>query len=80
MKSSSVFCVVLVLFLSRAAFSNPVAGGEPQKVRDRFFADGIGVKVESWIEDLEIPWSLVFLGDGRALVSERPGRIRLIRN
>ncbi len=38
------------------------------------------VKVESWIENLEIPWSLVFLPDGRALVSERPGRIRLIKD
>jgi quinoprotein glucose dehydrogenase len=27
-----------------------------------------------------VPWSLLFLPDGRALVSERPGRIRLIRD
>lgn len=39
-----------------------------------------GVMVEVWIENLEIPWSLVFLPDGRALVSERPGRIRLIKD
>lgn len=38
------------------------------------------IKVESWIENLEIPWSLVFLPDGRALVSERGGRIRLIKD
>ncbi len=41
--------------------------------------DGVGVRAEVWIEGLEIPWSLVFTGDGRALVSERPGRIRLIK-
>ncbi len=38
------------------------------------------VRVETWVSGLEVPWSLVFLPDGRALVSERPGRIRLIVN
>ncbi|HEX8948533.1 MAG TPA: PQQ-dependent sugar dehydrogenase, partial [Dissulfurispiraceae bacterium] len=55
-------------------------GGEPQGVKDVFLPGGDNVKVEPWIEGLEVPWSLVFLPDGRALVSERPGRIRLIRN
>jgi quinoprotein glucose dehydrogenase len=36
--------------------------------------------VEVWVKNLEVPWSLVFLPDGRALVSERPGRIRLIQD
>jgi len=80
MKSFSVFCVVIVLFFSGVAVPETAVGEEPQKIRDRFVADGVGVRVEPWIEDLDIPWSLVFLGDGRALVSERPGRIRLIRN
>lgn len=30
------------------------------------------------VRDLEHPWSLAFLPDGRMLVSERPGRLRLI--
>jgi quinoprotein glucose dehydrogenase len=50
-----------------------------QDVEDKFFPEGRGIKVEVWIENLEIPWSLIFLPDGRALVSERPGRIRLIK-
>ncbi|MBI2585093.1 MAG: PQQ-dependent sugar dehydrogenase [Rhodospirillales bacterium] len=37
-----------------------------------------GFRLVPWVENLEVPWSLVFLPDGRALVSERPGRIRLI--
>jgi len=45
-----------------------------------FSPDGDRIKVEIWIENLEIPWSLVFLKDGRALVSERSGSIRLIKN
>ncbi len=29
-------------------------------------------------ENLEIPWALAFLSDGRLLVTERPGRVRLV--
>jgi len=54
-------------------------GPVPQTVRDRFMPDGDNVVVRPWITNLEAPWSLVFLPDGRALVSERPGRVRLIR-
>jgi quinoprotein glucose dehydrogenase len=38
------------------------------------------VKVEDWVTGLDIPWSLVFLPGGRALVSERRGRILLIED
>lgn len=37
-------------------------------------------RVVTLIEGLEHPWSLAFLPDGRMLVSERPGRLRLIEN
>ena len=74
---------ILILFLfivfSQASCAQ-TAGDKPQLVEDIFLPDGDGVKVKPWIENLEIPWSLVFLPDGRALVSERPGRIRLIRD
>jgi glucose/arabinose dehydrogenase len=35
-------------------------------------------KVEILARNLETPWALAFLPDGRLLVSERPGRIRII--
>ena len=53
-------------------------GPIPQTVQDRFLPEGDNIVVRPWIAGLEVPWSLVFLPDGRALVSERPGRIRLI--
>jgi glucose/arabinose dehydrogenase len=80
MKIFAVSCAMLFLFFSRPAVSRPVVGETPQKVKDRFVADGVGVRVEAWIENLEIPWSLVFLRGDRALVSERPGRIRLVKD
>jgi len=57
---------------------NPVVGTVPQKVHDVFIPSPRDFTVETFAQDLEIPWELVFLPDGRALVTERPGRIRMI--
>jgi len=70
------FGFALILFIS--CFQ--IVGQKPQKVEDIYLPDGDKVEVKVWVQGLEIPWSLVFLPDGRALVSERPGRIRLIEN
>ncbi|PZO11992.1 MAG: glucose dehydrogenase, partial [Burkholderiales bacterium] len=37
-----------------------------------------GYRVETVASGLDHPWSLAFLPDGRMLVTERPGRLRLI--
>jgi glucose/arabinose dehydrogenase len=37
-----------------------------------------GQRVETVAEGLEVPWEIAFMPDGRALVTERPGRIRLL--
>jgi glucose/arabinose dehydrogenase len=37
-----------------------------------------GPKVTTVAEGLEIPWEIGFLPDGRALITERPGRVRLL--
>jgi len=41
-------------------------------------ADARRLKVETVAEGLEHPWGLALLPDGRMLVTERPGRLRLI--
>jgi len=79
MKRSLTFLFSLLLLLPSISCSQTV-GDKPQEVEDVFLPDGDKVKVEVWIENLRIPWSLVFLPDGRALVSERSGAIRLIKN
>lgn len=59
------------------AVAAPLKGREPQSVKDRMVPDPPGVTVSVWASGLNAPWSLVFLPDGRALVSERGGRIVL---
>lgn len=74
--------VILFLLMSGCigfAQDGPAVGPPPQEAETRFVENPQGLRVETWIEGLVAPWSLVFLTDGRALVSERPGRIRLIR-
>lgn len=72
------FSSIILIFLFISCFQ--IVGQKPQTIEDVYIPDPDNVKVEIWIDKLEIPWSLVFLPDGRALVSERPGRIRLIEN
>jgi glucose/arabinose dehydrogenase len=50
------------------------AGAQTIRSREHSFT------VEKIVEGLEHPWSLAFLPDGRMLVTERPGRLRIIRN
>jgi glucose/arabinose dehydrogenase len=38
------------------------------------------LKIEKWVEGLEVPWSIEFLDKDTALVTERPGRLRVVRN
>jgi aldose sugar dehydrogenase len=41
-------------------------------------AGAVDYRVDTVVDGLEFPWALAFLPDGRMLVTERPGRLRVI--
>ncbi len=75
---SLIIIIIIIFGWSYLASCSQIVGKIPQSVKDIELMDGDSVRVEAWVENLEIPWSLVFLSDKKALVSERAGRIRLI--
>lgn len=72
--------LIVILVFSIAGQAQIRVGSFPQEVEDQFVKEPDGVIVESWVENLNIPWELVFLSEERALVSERDGKIRLIES
>lgn len=70
--------LALMLLSSLAASAQNRIEREASKIGETYRPDVAEVNVLTWASGLDTPWSLVFLPDGRALVSERPGRIRLI--
>jgi glucose/arabinose dehydrogenase len=79
------------LLLSALVLSAALAGCRKSQARDisadcTLVDSGSGpagtvpFRVEVVAEGLEVPWGIAFLPGGDALVSERPGRVRLLRN
>jgi len=63
---------ILFLFLS-AVLSIRLATSAPE-----FRSEEHAFHVTTIVQGLEHPWSLAFLPDGRMLVTERPGRLRVV--
>lgn len=70
-------CARVVLVLMLAVFGNPAAAA-PGDTLSTVPTTAGAVKMVEVAAGLEIPWSLAFLPDGRMLVTERPGRMRIV--
>src|SRR4051794_9176030 len=81
-------CLVLsaLVFLAscsgcRKSQAKQLAAPDCILVEKDFGSDGtVPITVDVVAEGLEVPWGLAWLPGGDALVTERPGRIRLLRN
>lgn len=64
--------------------SSPLAAASTEScnlVKSGFGPQGqVNVRVEEVASGLEVPWGIAFLPGGDMLVSERPGRVRLVQN
>ena len=73
------------LFTACTAASNAVDAAQPASScidvsTDSWGPDGtVPVRAETVVSGLEVPWSFAFLPAGDVLISERPGRVRLLR-
>lgn len=73
-----IMSVAIAMFISLAALASitPVfAAAQRSPTSESSTAD---VQVTSVAQGLEHPWGFVFLPDGRMLVTERPGRLRIV--
>lgn len=69
-----IFCSVAFLFVLMGG----VLSAQPALAADMFDTQHYQVKAETITDELEHPWSVTFLSDGRFLVTERPGRLRIV--
>lgn len=54
------------------------AGATPPPPPEKLETLDYHIKVDVWASGLEVPWSIDFLDARRALITERPGRLRLV--
>ena len=69
----------LFVLLAALAFTATHAFAEPRISRGRV-AEESGVRLAPLVDGLAYPWSMTWLPDGTLVVTEREGRLRLIRD
>jgi glucose/arabinose dehydrogenase len=65
---------------STAGAEQNATGGAPQGATQGTTQTGAKFRVETVVTGLEVLWSIVFTPDGRMLITERPGRVRVFEN
>lgn len=78
---SSLFLLAgMAAFVYWLSMSPRMQLGEMRNIGGAPDSDPVEYEVEEVASGLEVPWSIVFTSENRTLVSERPGRIRVIEN
>lgn len=61
-----------------ACQSRPTMGGPPDMPAETIVEHPAGVTVQTVATGLDVVWGMVFTPDGRLLITERPGRVRVM--
>ncbi|MCC7158640.1 MAG: PQQ-dependent sugar dehydrogenase [Ignavibacteria bacterium] len=71
--------IIMLLFLNLSACGkNEIQNIKHEKsTKNSALSD---LSIEPFVQGLEVPWSIVFTSADRILVTERPGRLRIIEN
>ncbi len=86
MRSALVFVLILIFAAAGTWYLYPgsrTERGVPQileEMTEQIPRESVSFRVEEFARGLVVPWSIVFTSPDRMLVSERPGRIRVIEN
>lgn len=64
----------------QAAANTDYQPATPGQTRAEAMDSGVTLKAEPLIEGLEHPWAVALLPDGGALITERPGRLKLFKD
>jgi glucose/arabinose dehydrogenase len=76
---TTILTVVTVSLLGIVFFGGCATSQPPEPTRT---ADGLSanVDVEVVVKGLNAPWAIDFAADGRIFITERPGRVRIVKN
>jgi len=74
------WCLAVVLSASVVFAQAPRSSPPPPPLPQTFFSTDLPIRVVPVVTGLSHPWSLAFLPDGSMLVTEREGRLRIVRN
>lgn len=79
-RSSLLFgCLACLGLFAACPGEPPPTSNDCQLVTTGFGATGsVPIKVEVVVRKLEVPWGVAFLPNGSLLITERPGRVRLV--
>jgi len=83
MKRSSRAIAITVPVAAAAAviaWSLALAADAPAATRRVRTKDGVGLRIDTVVTGLEVPWSIAFTSPRRMLVTERPGRLRVVQD
>ena len=78
--SAILLVSALLLTACQPFFSGTADGDAVGTVTAEVVGMPPGMGVETVVEGLEIPWDLAFTPDGRILITERPGRVRVVED